>query len=480
MNRRWIIVALAASFAANGQTADDSVHVQGSFRSRWEAWDWFEGNANNTYNFSGNILRVGLTRSKKTYDWQIELAAPFLLGLPDNAIAPGTQGQLGLGATYFAANGSNRYSAMVFPKQVFVRFKAVGGQSLRIGRFEFMDGSEVTPKSATLAAIKRDRINQRLIGPFTWSHAGRSFDGAHYVNNKPSANFTMVGAFPTRGAFQTDGWGWTSTAFLYAAYTKPWGKGRHSAETRGLALYYGDWRSDVKTDSRPLAIRRADLADLRIASFGGHHLSAITTNAGTLDLMLWGVGQTGKWGLLDHRAHAVAIEGGVQPKIAAKLKPWFRAGFYAGSGDSNPDDRTHGTFFQVLPTPRPFARFPFFDLINNQDRMGILILRPHRNVMVSSEFHALRLASPRDLWYLGGGAFQPWTFGYTGRAAGAARSLANLYDTGVEYRARPQLTITGYLGYAQGRAVMAAIYPNGKDGRFGYIELLYRFDWKKS
>lgn len=483
MKGHSIVLALAVPWIADGQLApstSEGVNIQGSFRTRWESWDWFQGDANNSYNFSGNVLRLSFSQNKKAFDWQIEFAAPFLLGLPDNAVAPGAQGQLGLGASYFAANSSSRHSAMVFPKQVFVRFKGGAGQSLRLGRFEFMDGSETTPKSAALAAVKRDRVNQRLLGAFSWAHVGRSFDGAHYVRSKPSGNLTVIGAFPTRGAFQTDGWGWTSTAFAYGAYTKPWGKGAHSAETRALALYYADWRSVVKTDSRPLAVRRADLAGLRIGTFGGHHLSAFTTKAGTLDLMFWGVGQTGKWGPLDHRAHAVAFEAGLQPKIAGRLKPWLRAGFFDGSGDANPNDRSHNTFFQVLPTPRAFARFPFYGLINNQDWMGILILRPHKDITVSSEFHALRLASSRDLWYLGGGAFQPWTFGYTGRAAGGARSLANLYDTSVEYRARPDLAIVSYFGYAQGRAATAAIYPRGKDGMFGYLELLYRFAWKKT
>ena len=53
---------------------------------------------------------------------------------------------------------------MLFPKQLYVRFTQLGGSrahTLKLGRFEFSDGSETTPKNASLAAIKRDRINQR-------------------------------------------------------------------------------------------------------------------------------------------------------------------------------------------------------------------------------------------------------------------------------------------------------------------------------
>lgn len=80
------------------------VTVSGSLRTRVESWDWFTGNASNNYTFPGSIARISLSESTKVLDWQLELAAPFLLGLPDDAIAAGAQGQLGLGASYFAAN----------------------------------------------------------------------------------------------------------------------------------------------------------------------------------------------------------------------------------------------------------------------------------------------------------------------------------------------------------------------------------------
>jgi hypothetical protein len=185
--------------------------------------------------------------------------------------------------------------------------------------------------------------------------------------------------------------------------------------------------------------------------------------------------QTGRWGVQTQRAGAVDVEGGLQPKILGKARPWIRGGFTWGSGDGNPGDNTHGTFFQLLPTPRPYARFPFYNMMNSTDRYAILLLRPHAKVTISSEFHALRLSDANDLWYSGGGVYQPWTFGYTGRATSGRRSLGNLYDTGVEYRVNRQLTLGGYAGYTQGLAAMEQIYPAGKDGRFGYLELLQRF-----
>ncbi len=146
-----------------------------------------------------------------------------------------------------------------------------------------------------------------------------------------------------------------------------------------------------------------------------------------------------------------------------------------GSGDGNPDDNRHETFFQILPTPRPYAMFPFFNMMNTEDAFGALILRPHAKVTISSSAHSLRLTNANDLWYSGGGAYQPWTFGYTGRAVSGNRSLANLYDTSVEYRANRHMTfLLRIWATHRGKAVMPKIYPVGLDGQFGYLEALFQ------
>jgi len=114
-------------------------------------------------------------------------------------------------------------------------------------------------------------------------------------------------------------------------------------------------------------------------------------------------------------------------------------------------------------------------MMNNEDAFGTLILRPDAKVALSSEFHSLRLSNTADLWYSGGGAFQPWTFGFTGRATAGRKSLANLYDVSADYRVNSRFTLSGYFGYAQGLAAVSTIYPNGKDGRLGYLEAFIRF-----
>ena len=469
----------AAPPAQPGAIKIGDVTFSGSIRTRFYAWDWFQAaTGENQYQYPAALVRFGLSEKRNGWDWNAEFAAPLLFALPSAATDPAPQGALGLGSNYYGANGNSRNTAFIFAKQLFFRFDSLGGdsrQSLQLGRFTFADGSELAPKNALLAALKRDRISQRLLGEFGFSDVGRSFDGVHYSLTTPASNVTFVGAIPTRGVFQADGWGWNHVGFGYAAYTHEWGSGKHSADTRFFAIEYEDWRPVLKTDNRAPVVRKGDTENIRLETFGGHTLHAIDARPGIVDLLAWGAVQTGRWGTQTQRAYAFDFEAGFQPKILPALKPWIRSGYTVGSGDGNPNDSTHNTFFQILPTPRPYARFPFFNMMNTEDAMGALILRPHPKVTVSNEFHALRLTDPNDLWYSGGGVYQPWTFGYTGRSTSGRRSLANVYDSSVEYRANRHITATAYLGYAQGLAAIHQIYAGDKNGRFGYLELLYKF-----
>jgi hypothetical protein len=258
-----IISGAAQTSAATAPIRIGDVTADGSLRTRVESWDWFTGNADNDYTFVGSILRLSFSESRKTFDWQLELALPFLLALPNDAIAPGAQGQLGFGANYFAANNATN-AALLFPKQGFVRFNDLGGvsgQSLKLGRMEYFDGAEVAPKDPTLAALKRDRIRERLIGNFGYSDVQRSFDGFQYVYDRSRLNFTLLASRPTRGVFQVDGWGELNINVFYGALTGQLPRKNRNAEWRIFGIGYNDYRSGVaKTDNRPLAVRTADTA----------------------------------------------------------------------------------------------------------------------------------------------------------------------------------------------------------------------------
>lgn len=335
--------------------------ISGSVRTRLEGWQWFGGHGETDYAFPGSIFRISFTHQSALLDWQLELEAPVLLGLPQNAVGPGAQGQFGLGAAYWLANRGKQNATMLFPAQGFLRFKKLFGRqsdTLRVGRFQFADGGEVTPKDATIAAVKTSRVNQRLIGTFTFTHVQRGFYGIHYQHDTPKLNWTVVGSFPTRGVFQTDGWGLMKTAFAYASVTRQLPAARESTEWRLFEIYYDDWRGVLKSDNRPITARQADLAPIRVGTVGGHFLNSAHIGSATTDLLFWSALQFGRWGSLGQRAASLDIEAGLQPDILASVKPWIRAGYSYSSGDSNPGDSTHGTFFQILPTPRQLRCFP--------------------------------------------------------------------------------------------------------------------------
>jgi len=453
--------------------------IAGSLRTRGYSWNWFGDTPNGEYMYPASLLRVGIFEPHTRADWRAEFAFPVVMNLPATAVAAAPQGQLGLGATYFAANGNRATAAAVFLKQGFVRVKQLGGisgQSLTVGRFEFNDGSETIPKDVTLAALKRDRIGQRLLGAFGFSDVGRSIDGVQYTLARPQLNLTAVAGRPTQGVFQVNGWPELRVNVFYGAVTRPGGRDAHASEWRLFALGYDDRRDGVvKVDGRPLSIRTADTSSITIGTYGGHYLQAIDTRSGPIDLLLWGAVQTGSWGALTHRASAFAVEGGWQPRVLESLKPWLRVGFDYGSGTHDPAGSRHGTFFQVLPTPRVYARFPFFNLMNIQDAFGEVALRPARRVTLRSDVHALSLADAHDLWYSGGGAFQPTSFGYTGRPSSGYAGLATLADVSGDCEISARVSFNVYYGYAAKQLVTQRIYPAGNSAHFGYGEIVLRF-----
>lgn len=113
--------------------------------------------------------------------------------------------------------------------------------------------------------------------------------------------------------------------------------------------------------------------------------------------------------------------------------------------------------------------------MNVQDAFLTLTLRPHKSVTLRSDARALRLAHGNDLWYSGGGAFQPWTFGYAGRASRGARGLATLFDVSADYQVTSRASLSAYAAHARGKRVIAATYPAGRNARYGYVELTWRF-----
>ena len=110
------------------------------------------------------------------------------------------------------------------------------------------------------------------------------------------------------------------------------------------------------------------------------------------------------------------------------VPPWLRAGYDHASGDDDPNDGEHRTFFQVLPTARIYSQFPFYNLMNDEDLFVQILATPWSRVNVRADYHWLRLTESHDLWYSGGGATNAHVFGFSGIPAGGNRDLAHVVD----------------------------------------------------
>jgi hypothetical protein len=113
--------------------------------------------------------------------------------------------------------------------------------------------------------------------------------------------------------------------------------------------------------------------------------------------------------------------------------------------------------------------------MNNEDAFAQLTLNPNRKWTVRSETHWLNLTSAKDLWYVGGGAFQKQSFGYTGRPSGGQRRFALVLDLSADYQLDSQTTLTFYAAHAGGKGVVRNLFPDGRNASLVYIEATRRF-----
>jgi Alginate export len=472
-----LVLLWPAALPAIAQTAasgSSSIAVSVYDRTRVDAWQWFAAPpANNSYVYVQSLQRIGITQFLHRWDWELELSQPSILDAPDNAISPvSAQGQLGLGGTYYAANGNNSYPAAAFLKQGFVRFDGED-KTLRVGRFEFVAGAETQPKNPTVAWLQANRVGNRLIGNFGFTNAQRSFDGLDGHWQLGSWNLTAMGARADQGVFNMNGNPELNVDIEYLALTHP--QARQHVLWRAFASAYHDGRTGItKSDNRSLPARSADHTNIRIGTYGGDLIAVFPAGPGQFDFLFWGAVQNGRWGSQVDSAGAAAIEAGYRMGRQAAA-PWLRGGWFRSTGDNNPTDQTHNTFFQLLPTPRLYARVPFYNLMNNTDEFVQVIDKPVKRLALRSDLHWLQLSSGRDLWYLGGGAFDNKVFGYTGRPANGFTSLASVADISANWQAAKNVDLNFYYGYVQGKSVVAAIYPSNPNMQFGYVEFVYHW-----
>ncbi|RMD56083.1 MAG: hypothetical protein D6828_04230, partial [Nitrospirae bacterium] len=443
------------------------------------------------YTFYANRLRLGAGYKNKLVKLYGEYQLTSIWSLPDLP-------SFGTGALYQAFNtGTETHMSKWTVNELYIKSKMPGLEalSLKVGRFSYNGGLETKPINPTIKWLKKFRISQRMIGTFDWSHTGRSYDGFQIAYDEPAYNVTLTATHPTQGGFQMDQDQTINDIDLIAGvFTIKNSKELKNTDVRLFYYFYDDARDAdcVGTDAtftslrcfgpvRPdntvgIATFKANKGDVEIHSFGGDIIQTIPTgDYGIVDLLVWGVYQTGDWGDLDHDAFGVTGEVGYKfTKIP--WTPWFRTGYFYSSGDDDPDDGDHNTFFQVLPTPRIYARTPIYNLMNNQDVFFMMLLRPHKRVKIRSDFHKVWLAKSEDRWYAGAGAnHESNQFGYAANPSRGEHDLATLVDVSASYKVTDFLGLNMYYSHIWGDDVIEKTFNKEDDSDFFYAEVVIHF-----
>ena len=475
----WLLIVWPTPLQAEVPITQISpkLSVSASLRARGEFWDWFKGTSgDSSYAYAATVAKLGLKWQQDLFDLHLEAQNTALMGLPDDASAPAPQGAFGLGPVYLSHN-RRQSDASVFLKQAHLTLKQLGvpGLSLRGGRHSIAEGAEVLSKDPTIDWVKKMRISQRLLGPFGWSHVGRSYDGFTLSWTKDAYNFTLHGSHPTQAGFDLAG---NKTIddidILYAGFNLTRPEFAKTTDARLFYIYYADGRNLRPTDNRPAAVRNR--RHLAINTGGGHLIHVVPTGAGPIDLMGWGVVQGGDWGSQDHNGWAFAAEAGWQPS-GLPWKPWFRIGYNLSSGDDDPNDGDHDTFFQMLPTARVYSFSTFYNLMNNEDIFFQLILRPLEGLVWRTDFHYIRVSEKNDLWYQGAGATledRQAGFGFVGRPTFGKRDLFQIIETSLSYNLNKHINVNVFFAHVFGDSIVDQIYPDDS-ANFGYIETTLKF-----
>jgi len=493
--RYWAIVILfvAGTARAEGPAPAkekmwyDGVTLSVSNRIRGEFVDWFDpkpGNAPGSaqrYNFMGNQLRFGMKAESPGAMIFLEGQDTRLVSLPANASPPNSKaGNLGPGAVYYA-NTHDRDQGETFLKQGYITLRQIPGlegAAFTGGRFEYGDGLEVLPTDPSLLWLKRQRISERLVGSFGFTHVTRSVDGVKGTYDTPVLNLTAFGSRPTMGGFEVSANRELDVYLAGAAATLKQVKDWVPLDVRLFYLYYNDQRADaVKTDNRvrsvPANAPKNDKGNIEISTVGANVVTVVDAGPGKWDGLLWGAVQGGDWGTQDHVAWGYAVETGYQlPGVFAA--PWLRVGYNRTAGDQDPNDDDHETFFQILPTARMYAQTPFYNLMNSSDFFTQFILKPIQMVTWRTDYHWLQLTSANDLWYSGGGATNNNFFGYQGLQVKGRNELAHVVESSLTVNPIKPLTVYGYYGYAFGQGAVRNLF-DGTTGNYGYIEMTMRY-----
>jgi hypothetical protein len=277
-----------------------------------------------------------------------------------------------------------------------VRFPNVlPGIDLQLGRMAYTSGAEAPSGMPKIEAVKRQRLDSRLVGEFEWSYYQRGFDGIRVDAARTRWRATGIAVMPTQGGFAHVA-GPTITDIVVAGGTISSRPAHRPVTHAGRLVWYATAVRTQRPDN--MAERHGCRCDA--ATFGG---VAVSLSRRTWQLTFRVDGSPG-WPLVTTTwARSLAAEGGYQ-WTNSPWRPWIRGGVFHAGGDDSADDGRHGTFFPMLPTLRRFSQTTVYSTMNLRDRFVQVLARPRPALGLRLDVRRLALASAADLWYGGSGA----------------------------------------------------------------------------
>ncbi|MGE0041320.1 MAG: alginate export family protein [Vicinamibacterales bacterium] len=468
-----VLVALVMLAAAPRPVpAQTAVHAEARDVVRVEAWSFFDpppGAGDPDYRFTGHRVSLAVRAGGPRWQGEGEFQYAQLFSLPPRAIGPGG---LGTGAYYYYSAG-NTFAYQVYARRMNVRF-SVPGLAVTAGRMGYESGLEVESGVAAIERTKRRRLAGRLLSGYDWSIVQRAFDGARVDVDRGRWRITGAALLPTQGTYEESATPTIERIVVGAlALTRRAAPSGAAVETQIFAQAYRDTRA---VTSRPdNSGRRATAADVGVVSAGASAVGRLVTRAGEADWLAWGAAQGGRWYGQPHRAWSVALEGGHRWSAAAG-RPRIGAGWLRASGDADPLDGRHGTFFQPLPDTRRYSATTAWAQMNVNEVFVEASIAPARRLRVEAAMRRVGLASGADRWYSGSGATarNGGFFGYTTRPAFGATHLGTVVEGQADLRLTRWWSVNGYLGWMKGGPVVRRSFA-GDRLLFGYVENVLHF-----
>lgn len=443
--------------------------------TRVENWSFFEprpGGGDPDYTFIANRLLVGLRHVGKRHEANGSVQYVQFGGLPDNAVGPGP---LGTGGLYYDHNRRTDSRGVYVKSLNLLARQLVPQLDVRGGRMPYASGAEVPSGDAGIEAVKRLRLDSRLVGEFEWSLYQRAFDGVRADwDNRKALHATAAIFWPTQGGFEEEaGKNLVDVRVIGGVFDARPSSTLRRTQLQGFVWNYRDTRPVTQRPDN--SGRTASAVDVDLYTFGGSVVGAYPVKRGRVDMLAWLAVQAGDWYESSHGAYAFALEAGHQWS-AVPWRPWLRAGWNRASGDDDAQDDGHGTFFPMLPTGRKYGLSASYASMNLDDLFAQVILRPRADLSIRADVHRLRLSEAADLWYSGSGATrrEGSIFGYAGRRSNGSPSFGEAYEGSVDWTVSRRWSVNGYAGGIRGGDVVTGTFA-GRHLTFMYVENVIQF-----